>query len=120
MKQLAQLDLNTIETNALPGFRFAGGTIGDVITRAVPYIFAAAGIMLLLYLISGGFSYMTSAGDPKAIQAAKGKITNALVGFLIIFISYWIVQLISVVLGLQTINQIFPGTAAPCIPGIPC
>ena len=50
---------------------------------------------------------MTSRGDPKAVNEAKGKITNALVGFLIVFVAYWLVQLFASVFGLQEILDIF-------------
>ncbi len=50
---------------------------------------------------------MTSGGDPKAVQSAKSKITNALIGFVIVFAAYWIVQLIASILGLEAITNIF-------------
>jgi hypothetical protein len=64
------------------------------------YIFYAAGIALLIYLILGGFQLMLSRGDPKAIEGGKGKITNAIIGFVIIFASYWLVKLLGRVFGI--------------------
>ena len=61
----------------------------------------------MIYLILGGFQYMTSRGEPKATEAAKGKITNALIGFLIVFASYWMVQIIGFVLGIDAITNVF-------------
>lgn len=69
-------------------------TIGEIATAALPYIFGLAGIVMTVYLIYGGFHYMMSRGDPKGMQEARGKITNALIGFVIIFAAYWIVQLL--------------------------
>jgi len=71
------------------------------------YLFPIAGILLLLYLLFGGFGLMLSRGDPKAVQGAKSKITNALIGFVIVFVAYWIVQLIASLLGLGKIGEIF-------------
>lgn len=106
MKYLAQVNLNTLESS-VPGFKFAGKKITDIISEFVPYIFTAAGFLLLIYLIYGGLQLMTSRGDPKAVGEAKGKITNALVGFLIVFISYWVVRGIGIIFGLQGIRSIF-------------
>ena len=50
---------------------------------------------------------MTSRGDPKAVAAAKEKITFAVAGFVIIFVSYWIVQIVGQILGIQDILDIF-------------
>lgn len=52
---------------------------------------------------------MLSKGDPKAAQSAKSHITNALVGFVIIFIAFWVVQLFGSVFGLKGITNIFGG-----------
>lgn len=68
--------------------------ISSIMTNALPIIFAIAGLVLFLFLIWGGFDYLTSMGDPKKAEEARGKITNALIGFIIIFVSYWIVQVV--------------------------
>jgi hypothetical protein len=89
------------------GLNFAGGNIGDIVSELVKYLFPLAGILLLLYLIFGGFQLMLSRGDPKAAQSAQGKITNALVGFIIVFAAYWIVQIVGKILGIEAITTIF-------------
>lgn len=103
--RIAQLDLNKLEDiNYQKGFsfNFAGQGVGVIISSIIPYLFSAAGILLLLYLLFGGLQLMLSRGDPKAIEAAKSKITNAFVGFLIVFAAYWIVQILGQLLGLET------------------
>lgn len=76
-------------------------TLGTIIGKALTYIYVIAGIALLLVLIMGGISLMTAAGDPKKIEAGYGKIKDALIGFLIIFVSYIATQLVEVVLGVK-------------------
>lgn len=82
-------------------------TVGGVVSELIKYLFPLAGLLLLLYLLFGGFQLMTSGGDPKAIQAGKSKITNALIGFVIVFVSYWLVQIVASVLGLGKVGEIF-------------
>jgi hypothetical protein len=82
-------------------------TLGEIVSRLLPYLFAGAGLLLLLYLLLGGLQLMTSGGDPKKTQEAKGKITNALVGFIIVFIAYWLVQIVGKILGIEIITSIF-------------
>lgn len=95
------MNLDTIQ-NSL-GFS-TPTSIGSFITSLFPYIFSLAGIVLLLYLIMGGLGLMTSAGDPKKVEASKQRITNAITGILIIFASFWIVQIISSLLGIEAFN----------------
>jgi hypothetical protein len=78
----------------------SGNNLTDIINALIPYIFVFAGLILLVFLIMGGFQLMTCGGDPKATASAKAKITNALVGFLIVFVAYWVTQLMVAILGL--------------------
>lgn len=99
------IDFGALESIASP--KFAGGTIGQIVSALLKIIFPIAGFALLLYLLYGGYHLMLSRGDPKAIQDAKAKITYALIGFLIVFVAYWAVQLIGRVLGIPDITGIF-------------
>ena len=109
VKMLAQ-DLNAIQASAFPGNNIPTN-VGGLIGNMLPYIFGAAGLALLVYLVLGGLQIMTSQGDPKAMQAAQAKITNAIIGFIIVIFAYVIVQIFGRVFGLQLtlFSQIFGG-----------
>lgn len=83
----------------LPSGRF--NNLADLVNNAIPILFPVAGVLLLAYLIWGGFDYMTSMGDPKKAEAGKTKITHAIIGFFIIFAAYWITQLVAFLFGLK-------------------
>jgi len=61
-----------------------------------------AGIILLVLFVVGGFMMISSggSGDQKKAAQAKALVTDALVGFLVIFLSYFIIQIIEVITGL--------------------
>jgi len=75
--------------------------VGQIISTILPYILVVAGIILLFMLIIGGIGLMTSGGNPDKTKAGYGRITHALIGFLIIFIAYFVAQLVQVVLGVK-------------------
>lgn len=75
--------------------------LGDVVTKALPYVFTLAGIALLFVIISGGITLMTSGGDPAKTKEGYGKIISGIIGFLIIFASYFIAQLVQTMLGMR-------------------
>ena len=107
--QLAQ-DLNTIQTGAFPSASpLAQMSVGGIISSILPYIFGAASLALLIYLVLGGLQLMTSRGDPKAAQGAQAKITNAVIGFVIIIFAYFIVQIFGQLFGIKNtlFGQIF-------------
>jgi len=87
------------------GFALKGKTIGDIINLLMPYIFVIAGLVLLFMLIMGGIQLMTSAGDPDKTKAGYGRITHALIGFVVIFIVYFVSQLVQVMLGVNFLGN---------------
>jgi len=68
--EIAQVNYGDIENSV--GFKFAGGSLGSIISELTQnYILTIAGIILLLYLIYGGFQFLTSSGDPKNPRGSK-------------------------------------------------
>jgi len=55
-------------------------------------------------LIIGGFGLLTSGGSPDKVKAAQGKITSAVIGFVIIFIAYWLVRILEIAFGLDLLG----------------
>lgn len=81
--------------------------LGDLVSVLIPYIFGIAGLILLLMLIFSGFQLLTSAGDPKALESGQKRLTSAVIGFIIIFLSYWIVKFVGQILGVEIFAGIF-------------
>lgn len=80
---------------------FSGKSVGDIVGSLLNYIYVAAGLVLLLMLVSGGIGLMTSAGNPDKSKAAMGKITGAIIGFLIIFVSYFAAKIVETIFGIS-------------------
>lgn len=82
------------------------GNLGSLITTFLQVATLAAGLLLLVYLILGGIKYITSSGDEKQITSAKGMITSAVVGLVIITAAYAITAIIEKVFGIRIIGGI--------------
>ena len=82
-------------------------TLGSILSRSIPFIFLFAGIGVLLMLLAGGFTFLTSAGDAKKMEKGQQQITNAILGFVIIFVAFWLVQALGYIFGFDTIKSIF-------------
>jgi len=79
--------------------------IASLVTLFLNIVFALAGLILLFFFIMGGIGMIGSAGknDPQKAEQAKKTITSAVIGFIIVFVAYWIVQLILKLLGIQNL-----------------
>ena len=59
--------------------------------RIINYILGAAGLVAVIYLILGGFSYITASGNEEQTKKATKTLFNAVIGLVIIFAAYAIV-----------------------------
>lgn len=64
---------------------------------------AIASIILIFLFIFGGISMIAGAGTSNPEQAAKGRqaATSAVIGFIVVFAAYWIIQLIQALTGFE-------------------
>jgi hypothetical protein len=79
--------------------------VGDLINNIVPNIYVAGGLVIFFMIIFGGFTIIANAGDPHKIEEGTKTITSAIIGLLVLFASYWIIQIIQVVTGVQILNS---------------
>ena len=63
-------------------------------SNVVGIILGLAGITFFILLLSSGFKFITSGGDPKALEGAKKTLTYAVGGLIVIILSYLILLLI--------------------------
>lgn len=67
-----------------------------------------AGIAVFIMLIIGGFKYLTSGGDSKAAESARKTITYAILGLVLILLSWFILRFIETFTGVTVTQFTFP------------
>jgi hypothetical protein len=72
--------------------------------NVVVAIMGFAGIVLFIMLIFGGIQYMTAGGDAKGVESAKGTLTAAITGLVLVAVSYLILLLIKQITGVNVIE----------------
>jgi len=73
---------------------------GGIVSRLLEFIFPISGSILFAMLVWGGFEMLVGAPTKKSIDAGKQRITAAVIGFLLLFASYWLMQIIEVIFGI--------------------
>jgi VIT1/CCC1 family predicted Fe2+/Mn2+ transporter len=78
-------------------------SLGGLISAILPNIYTLSGLILLFFLIFGGLAVILGAGKGNKEQVEKGKkiLTGTLIGFLVIFASYWIIQVLEIITGVE-------------------
>jgi cytochrome bd-type quinol oxidase subunit 2 len=70
-------------------------TVGGVIIGVLQLFLGVVGLISVAMIVYGGFRYITSVGNSEVAQAAKKTITNAIIGLVIIILSFVIVTVIT-------------------------
>jgi len=93
-----------------------GKTLGlaDLVSIVLSNAVVFAGFILFLLILVGGIMVIAGAGSGNKEGVGKGQkaVTYAVVGFIIIFTAYWIIQIVGRMFGMN--NVLTPGiTPAP-------
>lgn len=91
--------------------------IGACILNVVDYVLGLAGVLALAGIVYGGFMYITAAGNQDRIESGKNMVTYAVIGLIVIGLSYAILQFIFNALGGGAGGTIPGGGSGPGIPG---
>jgi hypothetical protein len=75
--------------------------LADIVSAALPYTYLIAGLILFLMLIWAGFEMLTAGDNQETVKRASGRITQALTGFGVVFLSYWLIRLVELILGVK-------------------
>lgn len=80
--------------------------VGDLVSVVIANLYILAGIILLVLIVLGGIGMIAGAGqnDPQKVAQGRKAATMAFIGFLIIFASYWIIQIIEVLTGVDILK----------------
>ena len=64
-----------------------------------------AGVVAVFFIIFSGIKFITSGGDPKGVDAARKTLTFAIVGLVIILLSFFIINLIAYITRVDCIRN---------------
>ena len=106
MKKLTQISLATL--GMLPAGAFAASlpsvtpvtpsgdlSIESVLSTVIYWILGLSGGVAVLFLILGGIQYITSSGNKDKAEKAKQTILYAVIGLIVIALSFVIVAFVS-------------------------
>ena len=76
----------------------------DLVSAGIQLILIISAIVFFFILVLGGVKWITSGGDKGQTEAARNQITAALVGLVIVFAAWAIIQLIEVFFGVSILG----------------
>lgn len=77
------------------------GFFQKFLPMAIGLAFIIGALIFFSILIIGAIQWTTSGGDKQALESAKGKITNAFVGLVLLFAAFAVIKLIEGFFGID-------------------
>lgn len=82
-------------------------TLSSLINVLLPNIFLLSGLIAFLFLIFGGVIVIVNAGNAEKTKQGSQIITASLAGLVLILVSYWLIQIVSILTGIPVLNPGF-------------
>jgi hypothetical protein len=100
--------LNARITNGSRGNRIISPdqSIGSIVSFAVAFIIVVAFLAALLYVVIGAFQWITSGGDKQKVADARNHILAAVIGLIVIALSFIIINIVMQALGLGSLTNL--------------
>lgn len=74
-----------------------GNIVGNLFILAT---FVAA-LFFFIQVVMGGISWINAGGDPKSLDSARGRITNAVIGIILVIAAFVITLILTTALGIN-------------------
>jgi hypothetical protein len=102
-----------LQTAARPSGLSETGDLYTIIGGVINAVLGILGVLLFALLVYAGFLWMTAGGNTEQVQKAKGLITNAVIGLIIIASAFAIADFVIGQLGAVTSGTGAAGGESP-------
>jgi len=76
----------------------------DLLPRLIGLSFVIGIVIFLFFMVLGAIQWIISGGDKAALEGAKGKITNAIIGIVILFSIFAILKIVEDFFGIDILS----------------
>ena len=76
----------------------------NTISRLIGILTIVAGIWFIFNFVAGAISFMTAGGSEDGVKKATAKITQSLIGLVVVVAAYAIISLLGALLGFEILN----------------
>lgn len=97
---------NIVNESAEGSVETAGTSFNLIISNVIGIITIIGGIWFIFTFILGAFSFLTAGGDKAKMEEASKKITQGVIGIVVLAGAYALISLIGTILGYNILNPL--------------
>lgn len=84
----------------------AEGIVQTILLNVIGLFFAVGGIGVIIYFIWGAVDWVLSGGDKEKIAGARKKMTNAIIGLVLLSLSFAIIRTVGAIAGFDPLGNL--------------
>ena len=104
-------DIGTITSNGIPFLSAPGSNAWEVfrgiLSLAIGVMTVVGFIWFFFLIVTAAISWMSSGGEKNKIQEAQKRITNAIVGIVLLVSATLLIRVLEVILGVNILSGIY-------------
>ncbi len=80
------------------------GFFSSFLPAAAGMAFLIGALIFFFYFVTGAIAWISSGGDKQALESARTRITNALIGILLLFAAFAIIRVLESFFGISILT----------------
>jgi Type IV secretion system pilin len=84
----------------------AEGIVQTILLNVISLFFAVGGIGVVIYFVWGAVDWIMAGGDKEKISNARKKMTNAIIGLILLALSFAIIRTIGSIAGFDPLGNL--------------
>lgn len=108
LSQVAFAQLNVPIGNTFSKLVFQASDIATILGALITLIFIAAVVIALFFLAWGAVRWILSGGDKAAVEAARGQIVASIVGLVVLFLAFLLINVLLAFFNVNIGNIVVP------------
>lgn len=67
-------------------------SLGEATSRLMPAFFSIASFLVIIYFLAGAFKYLRAGGNKEEVEGGRQMIVHAIIGFMLLMLSFLVLQ----------------------------
>ena len=93
-----------IPIEGVSGMPTSSDVVGSLVQWGLTILLVTAAFVALAFVMWGGISWIMSGGEKEKIEEARKKIVFALIGLILVFLSFFVINTIGGVFGIDPLH----------------
>lgn len=99
-----KINLGSQQSQGIKAVGNPNATVGAIVASGIQIAAILAALAVLVFIVWGAFDWITAGGDKEKIAAARKKITNAIIGLVLLSLAAFIISLVGEIVGFNPLK----------------